>query len=174
MATDKEQFQGPSSESRQAGYETSGISIKGLAIFVVCLVVLAAAIHAGAWFLFGGYVRSDEASNRAHSALSDEQYVKTYNREHGTELSANSLPLPAAPRIQPTPGAQPQNVPDADLQQMYGQEDAFFKRMGWTVDDRTHVQTTIPDSVVRSVISDETARQKQEMPAKGSPTDGSR
>jgi hypothetical protein len=160
MATDKDPFQPPSSESRKAGYETSGVSIKGLAIFVVCLVVLAAAIHAGVWFLFGGYVNLEESANRPHSALTDEQYVKDYNAQHGTHFAASQPALPPEPRIQPTPGLPHQNNPPADLQQMYVKEDQVFKQMGWTVDERTHVQGAMPDAVINGVIADESARQK--------------
>jgi hypothetical protein len=161
MATDKDPFQGPSTESREAGYETSGVSIKGLAIFVVCLVVLAAIIHAGVWFIFGGYVRVDESQNRPHSALADQQYVSDYNHEHGTSFAAPTQTIPPAPRIQPTPGLDQQNYPDADLQAMYAGEDAVFKRMGWTLDERTQVPVEIPSKFIDAVISDETARQKQ-------------
>lgn len=158
---DKEQFQEPSSESRQAGYETSGVSIKGLAVFLVCLVVSAAVIHAAVWFLFGGYVRYDESQNRPHSALRDEQYVSDYNHAHGTDFPTPAQTMPPAPRIQPSPGLKQQNNPDADLQAMYAGEDAMFKRMGWIMETRTHVQVAIPDSVVQSVIADEATRQKQ-------------
>jgi hypothetical protein len=166
MATDKDPFQPPSSESRQAGYETSGVSIKWLAIFLVWLVVLAAGIHAGAWFLFGRYVTLDESANRPHSALTDEQYVKDYNAEHGTQFAASQPALPPEPRIQPTPGLPHQNNPPADLQEMYVKEDQVFKRMGWAVDERTHVQREIPDAVINAVISDASARQKLAAEAK--------
>lgn len=161
MATDKDPFQPPSSESREHGYETSGVSIKGLAIFVVCLIVLAAAIHAAAWFLFGGYVKLEESTNRPHSALTDEQYVKDYNAEHGTEFAASQPSLPPEPRLQPTPGLPHQNNPQADLREMYEEEDGLFKRIGWIVDEHTHVQQAIPDAVIEAVISDESARQKE-------------
>lgn len=161
MATDKDPFEEPSTESREAGYEMSGVSIKGLAIFVVCLVVLAAIIHAGVWFLYGDYVGIDESKNRPHSALSDQQYLSDYNREHKTEFATPTQTIPPPPRIQPTPGLDQQNNPDADLQTMYAGEDAIFRRMGWTLEERTHVQVSIPESVVQAVVSDETARQKQ-------------
>lgn len=162
MAKDKDPFQGPSTESRQAGYETSGVSIKGLAIFVVCLVVLAAIIHAGVWFLFGDYVNFDEAQNRPHSAVSDQQYVTDFNQQHRSDFPMPKQTIPPPPRLQPTPGLDQQNNPDADLQTMYAGEDAVFRRMGWTLDERTHVQVAIPDSVIQAVISDETTRQKQQ------------
>lgn len=161
MATDKDPFQGPSTDARDAGYETSGVSVKGLAIFVIALIVTAAVIHAGVWFLFGGYVRYNEAENRPHSALRDEQYVSDYNRTHGTRFPTPTQTIPPAPRIQPTPGLAEQNTPDADLQTMYAGEDAMFKRLGWTLEPHTHVQEAIPDSVIQSVISDETSRQKK-------------
>lgn len=162
MATDKDPFQGPSIEARKAGYETSGISVKGLAIFLVCLVVLAAIIHAGVWFLFGDYVRFDEAQNRPHSALSDQQYVTDFNQQHGTDFAMPKQTIPPPPRIQPTPGLDQQNTPDADLQTMYAGEDTVFRQMGWTLDGRTHVQLAIPKSVVQAVIADETSRQRKE------------
>ena len=161
MATDKDPFQGPSTESREAGYETSGVSIKGLAIFVVCLVVLAAIIHAGVWFIFGDYVKLDESQNRSHSALADQQYMSDYNHEHGTRFAGPTQTIPPPRAIQPTPGLDQQNNPDADLQAMYAGEDAVFKRMGWTVDERTHVQVAIPESAIQAVISDEMTRQKR-------------
>jgi hypothetical protein len=174
MATDNDPFQPPSSESREAGYETSGISIKGLAIFLVCLVALAAAIDAGVWFLFGGYVKLEESTNRPHSALTDEQYVTNYNREHGTDFAPAGPVLPPEPRIQPTPGLAHQNNPPADLQEMYDREDAIFRRMGWAVNDHTHRQVAMPESVLRSVISDESARQKQNPRPAGSPAEGNK
>ena len=166
MATDKDPFQPPSSESREQGYETSGVSIKGLAIFVVCLVVVAAAVHAGVWFLFGGYVDLHESTNRPHSALTDEQYVKDYNAEHGTNFATSQPALPPEPRLQPTPGLPYQNDAPADLREMYVREDQVFKRMGWTVDEQTHVRRAIPDAVINAVISDESARQQQAVGAK--------
>lgn len=171
MATDKDPFQPPSSESRENGYETSGVSIKGLAIFVVCLVVVAAAVHAGVWFLFGGYVDLHESTNRPHSALTDEQYVKDYNTQHGTQFAASQPAIPPEPRLQPTPGLPHQNDAPADLREMYVKEDQVFKRMGWTVDERTHVQRVIPDVVINAVISDESARQKE---AGGAKPDGNK
>jgi hypothetical protein len=37
----------------------------------------------------------------------------------------------------------------------------MFKRMGWTLEPRTHVQLNVPEGIVQSVIADETARQKK-------------
>ena len=174
MATDKDPFQPPSSESRQHGYETSGVSVKGLAIFVVCLVVVAAAVHAGVWFLFGGYVDLHESTDRPHSAVTDEQYVKDYNAEHGSNFATSQPGLPPEPRLQPTPGAPNQNDPSADLLDMYKREDNVFERMGWQVDPRTHVQTAIPDDVITTVIKDETGRQKQARDASESKPGGNK
>jgi hypothetical protein len=174
MATDKDPFQGPSTEARESGYETSDVSIKGLAIFLVCLVVSAAIIHAGVWFLFGGYVRHDESEDRPQAALKDEQFVSNYNREHGTHFPTPTQSIPPAPRIQPSPGLTQQNVPEADLQTMYAGEDEVFRKMGWSLEPRTHVQLAIPDSVVQSVIQNESARQKSNPTPAGSPAEGSR
>jgi hypothetical protein len=158
MATDSDQLQAPSSESREAGYETSGVSIKGLAIFLVCLIVAAALIHLGAWVLIKAMVGHDEYEDRSSSALTDAQYVDGFNRSHGSDATPARLPLPPPPRLQPTPGQDPQNVPAADLEQMYEKEDAVFSRMGWKIDKGNPAQLGIPQSVISQVIQDESAR----------------
>jgi hypothetical protein len=142
MDTGNEQNLAPSPEAIEAGYETSTVSIKGLTIFFVCLIVVAAVIHLGVWFLFGDFVKHDERAERSRSALD------------------STTVLPPPPRLQPTPGVETQNVPAADLQQMYQKEDAVFSRMGWTIDVATHEQTVIPPTVVSAVIADESARQE--------------
>lgn len=169
MATGKDHYQPPSSESLAAGYEKSGVSVKGLAIFLVCLVVVAAVIHTGVWFLFSDYLKSDQAKDRPSSALTDPEFVAGYNRRFGTTLPTDTTPPPPAPRIQPTPGLEHQNTPEADLQQMYRQEDAVFHQMGWRVDPETHVPLAIPDPVVSAVISDEKSRQGQQPKAMAAP-----
>jgi hypothetical protein len=169
MATGKDHYQPPSSESIAAGYEKSGVSVKSLAIFLVCLIICAAAIHAGIWFLFSDYLKSDRAADRPMSALTDPEFVAGYNRRFGTTLPTATRALPPAPRIQPTPGLENQNTPDADLQQMYRQEDAVFHQMGWRVDEQTHVPLQIPESVVSAVISEEKTRQGQQPKAMASP-----
>jgi len=159
MATDSDQLQAPLSESREAGYETSGVSIKGLAIFLVCLVVAGALIHLGSWVLIKAMVSHDEHEDRSSSALTDAQYVDGFNRSHGSDVTPAGLPLPPPPRLQPTPGQDPQNNPAADLEQMYEKEDAVFSRMGWKIDKESHKQFGIPRSVISQVIQDESARQ---------------
>jgi hypothetical protein len=169
MATGKDHYQPPSSDSAAAGYEKSGVSVKGLAIFLVCLILCAAIIHTGVWFLFGDYLKSDRAKDRPMSALTDPEFVAGYNHRFGTTLPTATGALPPAPRIQPTPGLEQQNTPEADLQQMYRQEDAVFHQMGWRVDQQTHVPLEIPEPVVAAVMSDEKARQGQQPKAMASP-----
>jgi hypothetical protein len=142
MDTVNEQNPAPSPEAIEAGYETSTVSIRRLAIFLVCLIVVAAVIHVGVWFLFKDFVKHDERIERPRSALD------------------STTVLPPPPRLQPTPGVETQNVPAADLQQMYQQEDAVFVRMGWTIDAVSHQQTVIPSTVISAVIADESARQE--------------
>ncbi|HEY2585381.1 MAG TPA: hypothetical protein VGI81_06445 [Tepidisphaeraceae bacterium] len=169
MATDSDHYQPPSSESLAAGYEKSGVSVKALAIFLVCLIVVAAIVHAGVWFLFSDYLKSDRAKDRPMSALTDPQFVAGYNRRFGTTLPTATTALPPPPRIQPTPGLEQQNTPAADLQQMYREEDAVFHQMGWRVDERTHVPLEIPPSAVSAVIQDVKARQGHQPRAMASP-----
>ena len=169
MATDSDHYQPPSSDSVAAGYEKSGVSVKSLAIFLVCLVVVAAIIHVGVWLLFSDYLRSDRAKDRPISALTDPEFVAEYNRRFGTTLPTETMPPPPPPRIQPTPGLPQQNTPPGDLQQMYGQEDGVFRQMGWRVDEQTHVPLAIPDSVISAVINDEKARQGEPPRATASP-----
>jgi hypothetical protein len=159
MATDSDQLQAPSSESREAGYETSTVSIKGLAIFLVCLVVVGALIHFGAWILIKAMVTHDEHQDRSSSALTDAQYVDRFNRSHGLDVTPAGLPLPPPPRLQPTPGQEPQNVHAADMEQMYEKEDAVFSRMCWKIDKESHSLLGIPQSVISQVIQAELARQ---------------
>lgn len=158
MGTDNDQLQPPARDSVAAGYEKSDVGLKGLAIFVVCLVVFAAAVHVAIWFLYADFLKVERSKDRPMSALTDSEYITAYNRSHGTTLPVVAAPLPPPPRIQPTAGLSQQNTPRADLQQMYAQEDALFRRMGWAVDERTHVQREIPVSVIDSVIADERGR----------------
>jgi hypothetical protein len=159
MAKDDTQLQPPSSESREAGYEASTVSIKGLAIFLVCLVVVAALIHLGAWFLLKAMVTHDQHHDDSSSALTDAQFVDHFNQSHGSDAATSRSPLPPLPRLQPTPGQDPQNVPAADLEAMYEKEDALFNRMGWTIEKESHAQLGIPQSVISQVIQDESATQ---------------
>src|SRR5690348_8214345 len=112
MAKDNGQFQAPSSESLEVGYETSSVSVKSLAWFVVGLVIVAAIVHAGVWFLLMGYVNYDQKKDRPFSALTDRQYIDQYNQKHGTALKVSELPPPPAPRIQ-------DHDPAADLADMF-------------------------------------------------------
>lgn len=168
MATGKDQYQPPSSESLAAGYEKSGVSVIGLAVFALCLIFVAAMIHAAVWFLFGAYLNSDRSRDQALSALTDPEYVARFNKANGTSMSPRTVPLPPPPRIQPTAGLPP-NTPDADLQQMYVGEDAVFRQMGWEIDPVSHVQRRIPDAVLAAVIADESKRQAQQPKAIGAP-----
>jgi len=155
---DSDQLQAPSSESREAGYETSAVSIPGLAIFLVCLVIVAGAVHMGAWYLFRGMVTRDEHTDRSSSALTNQQFVDGFNRKYGSDGQVAASALPPPPRLQPTSGQEPQNVPAADLEQMYEREDALFRRMGWTVDKKSHAQLAIPPSVMSTVICEQSAK----------------
>jgi hypothetical protein len=158
MGTDNGQFRKPSPESLDAGYETSGISVKGLAIFVASLIICAAIIHAGVWYLFAGYLHLDREKDRSDSALTDQQVVGQFNQANHTNYPAASPGQPPPPRLQPTAGLDPARDPQADLQQMYRQEDEFFRRLGWKVDPESHVQTEIPASVITAVENDQTQR----------------
>lgn len=155
MATDKDQLQAPSSESLEAGYETSGVSVRGLAIFVVCLAIFAAVIHVAMWYLLKAYESAINYNVRPESALVDPGMMG------GRDKTARLPPAPP-PRIQPSPPDDPFRVPQADLQQMFREEDVVFKQMGWEVEEPTHVQVAIPPSVISSVIRDETQRQQKE------------
>jgi hypothetical protein len=152
MATVKDQLQAPSSESLDAGYETSIVSIKGLAIFAVCLIVFAAVLHTAIWYLLKAYVHADELADRPKSALTDPDMTG----RSGVPIA--TLPPPPAPRLQPEPTND--RVPAADLQLMFRHEDTIFRQMGWQIDEQSHVQTEIPDAVLSRVIQEETSRQQ--------------
>lgn len=149
-----DQQQAPSDEAIRAGYETSTVSIKGLAIFLVCLVVVAALVHLGSWFVFREFLHSDVRQDRPLSALTDPRYV--------TQGSQSTNPLPPSPRLQPTPGSNPQNIPPGDLQKMYEDENAIFTRLGWTVDSGNPARLGIPTSTIDAVITEESERQKKD------------
>jgi len=154
------ELQKPSAESLQAGYETSGVNIKGLVVFVVVLIVTAAVLHVGMWYLMWGFVRYDRLSDRPASALTDKDLVDTYSRQHGQKVEITALPPPPAPRLQPSP-PETGRLPSVDLREMYEKEDSLFREMGWTIDEQTHGQTAIPSQVISAVIQEESARQKQ-------------
>ena len=153
----KDQLQGPSSESLEAGYETTTVSVKGLAWMVVCLVVLAVVVHVGIWALLKGYWYADVRTDRLVSAL-----------------QAVPQPPPPGPRIQPNPfdstePDRPSNLPPDDLQAMYRGEDEAFRQMGWTVDERSHV-LTIPARFIEQVIQEEAGRKDEPPPPASQPT----
>ena len=145
MHTDGQQLRQPSPESLEAGYETSTVNVRGLVYFVIGLILTAAVVHVGIWFVLMGYQHVYELSERPR-----------------TGLTGATLPGPPAPRIQPSQPDDPMRVPAADLQHMFQQEDEFFDHeLGWKVNRQTHVQTEIPAEVIDQVIRDETDRQRQ-------------
>lgn len=156
MEKDSNQSQKPSPEALDAGYETSGVSIKGLAIFLFCLIVTAAIIHAGAWFLLGRYLNFDRQKDRPASGLIDSQVVDQFNAQDKTDFRPAQVGLPPPPRLQPTPGVDPPRVPAADLQEMYREEDVVFGKMGWRIDPQSHAVQEIPHKAVSEVIREET------------------
>ena len=155
MTKDPSELEPPSSESREAGYETSDISIRRLAIFVVCLIVLAVAIHAGAWLQFAREVSAGQKTDRAPSALSDLAYIDEYNRRRGAAAGLTVLPRPPAPQLQPSPNLQEQHVPADDLREMYQRENVVFAKMGWTIDPNDHNRMIIPSHVMDAVVRNE-------------------
>ena len=160
MAKDTNQLRPPSRESREAGYETSGVSVLGLAIFVAGLIICAAIIHAGVWYLYRGYLHLDRQKDQTQSALTDPEFVRQYNKEHSTDFDAQRQPLPPPPRLQPSDGMDVQRTPEADLQEMYSSEDKVFAQMGWTIDKETRLPTRIPASVIQSVIQEHAGQAK--------------
>jgi hypothetical protein len=87
----------------------------------------------------------------------------THDQRHDSSSSAftESRP-PPPPRLQPTPGQQAQNVPAADLADMYEKENAVFGRMGWTTDKHNPAELGIPQSVISQVIQDESVKQQSD------------
>ena len=161
------ELQKPSAESLEAGYETSGVNIKGLVWFVVVLIVTAAVLHVGMWFLMWRYWDYDRFTDRPTSALTDAQFVNAYSKTHGQKIEVTVLPPPPAPRIQPSP-PETDRIPSKDLKEMYEKEDALFRRMGWRIDEQSHAQS-IPPQVISAVIQQERERQK---PAQAAVTQG--
>lgn len=149
----------PSPQSLEAGYETSGVNIKGLVWFVVVLIITAAVLHVGMWFLMWGFWDYDRLKDRPSSALTDAQFVDGYSKEHGQKIELTALPPPPAPRIQPSP-PETGRIPSVDLKEMYQTEDEVFRRMGWRIDEQSHAQA-IPPQVMSAVIQQERDRQKQ-------------
>lgn len=157
----------PSAESVEAGYETSGVNIKGLVWFVIVLIVTAAVLHAGMWFLMWGYWDRASLREQPTSALTDAGYLKRFSDAHGQDVRMTALPPPPAPRIQPSP-PETDRIPSKDLKEMYEKEDALFRRMGWRIDEQSHAQS-IPPQVISAVIQQERERQK---PAQAALTQG--
>jgi len=158
MVKDKDQFRAPSPESLAAGYETSGVSINGLAIFLICMILFAATVHVAIWYGMRLFDITVAAQNRSPSALQDPRLM-------GGKENLTRLPMPPPPRIQPSAPQtgmpdQPLYTPRAELQLMYRAEDGVFKQMGWKVDEPSHVQTQIPADAIAAVIRDESQRQK--------------
>jgi len=150
----KDQLQGPSSESLDAGYEASGVNVRALAWFVVGLAITAIVVHVGVWYLLVGYERQEEKHERAASAL-----------------QVLEQPAPPRPRLQPNPfDNDPHANPPVDLQKMYADEDAKFRQMGWAVDEKTH-ELTIPPQYVEQVIQQEANRTDEPPPPASQPTD---
>ena len=159
MVTDNTQVQAPSSESREAGYETSTVSVEGLAIFS----------------------RLPDRPGRTHSCGSmafDQGHGGERSRQGPVELRPDRRtvrrPLQSRPRVgghrrtfalATTPststdrGRSHRTFTAADLEHMYEREDAVFGRMGWKIDKESHAQLDIPQSVISQVIQDESARQ---------------
>jgi hypothetical protein len=160
MATDHNQLREPSSESLEAGYETSTVSVKALAWFVVGLIATAAVIHVAVWLLYREYVKIDERSDKPFSALTDPRTIDQYNQQHGTHLSAASVQQPPPPQIQPTPPYH--NLPSDDLREMHRAEDELFRQMGWTVEAQDHTGLHIPPQVIAAVIRHESERRQKE------------
>ena len=155
MASEEQQLQPPSSESLDAGYEKSTVSIKGLMLFLVCFVIAAALIHLGSWYLFRAYVSEDRKKGRLTSALADPAMA---NRYGGTVLLQ---PQPPPPYIQPSPPQPEPHIPAADLRQMYAEENSLFERMGWRTDGTSPQKLAIPADVIAKVIEDATTNQKR-------------
>ena len=155
MATEERQLQPPSSESFDAGYETSNVSIKGLAIFVACFLFVAAGIHLGAWYLLRGYVTHDQKADRPASAMTDPAMAERYKGV------VTGQPEPPPPYIQPSPPQPEPRVPEADLKAMYERENAVFARLGWTPDGDSSVGMKMPRAVAEKVIESETELQKR-------------
>jgi len=137
MKTDDPQLRPPSSESLAAGYETSGVNVKALALLVVGMGLCGAGIHAGAWYVHNRFFHAEQAREISYSVA-----------------SPSAVP---APRIQPS---EPNNtLPRQDLLNMYAAEDEVFRRMGWKVDPVNHAQVEIPANVMAPVIREATQRQ---------------
>lgn len=163
MHTDSNPIQPPSAESRKLGYETTAPSIKGLVWFVVGLILTALVVHAGMWYLLFVYNKQALLLVKPQSALTSPQFLDDYAKRTGIKLSPLPQPPPPAPRIQPT--FPDRNLPGDDLQLMYQKEDEVFRRMGWTIDEQSHVPLTIPDSVQATVIREENERRNQARPS---------
>ena len=155
MAVKEQQLQPPSSESLDAGYEKSTVSIKGLMMFLVCFVVAAGVIHLGSWYLLRAYVSEDRKKDRPTSAMVDPAMADRYG---GTVVRQ---PQPPPPYIQPSPPQPEPHVPAADLRQMYTQENLLFERMGWRPDEASPQKLAIPADVIAKVIADEAAIHKR-------------
>lgn len=149
MATDSNQLHKPSPESVRAGYELSTVSVRALVYFVIGLVLTAALIHAGIWFLLMGYYNLYVGGMKPGSALTETGLLKHAN----VAKTAAELPGPPPPRLQPS---QPENdVPAGDLQHMMEGQDNVFQRMGWTIDKETHVPLRIPSAAIEQVMREE-------------------
>ena len=160
MHKDNDELRAPSSESLEAGYETSGVSTNGLMIFLVCLIGFAVILHVGIWFGVRAITRIQDRLDRATTALNDPKLL------NGRPFVTQAAPPP--PRLQPNPEEkEDQRVPAADLQLMYRTEDEVFRSMGWTIREPDHAQVQIPPEVIAAVIREETERQQQQAKRRG-------
>ena len=156
MHTDSDQLREPSPESLAAGYEVSAVSVRGLVYFVLGLILTAALVHVGIWIVLVGFEHKDQKADRPRSGLTDPATLS----QAGLGDTMAALPGPPPPRLQPSSPENPLHVPAADLQQMMRQEDQVFRKMGWAIDEQTHVQRDIPAAVIEQVIEDESRRQQ--------------
>ena len=146
---------GPSQESLEAGYDTSGVSIRGVLWFAVILIITAIVLHVAIFVLLRGYWYVDSKHDRLQSAL---QVIEQ--------------PAPPPPRIQPNPfdspdGRRPSNLPPEDLKAMYDNEDEAFKQMGWQVETGSH-HLAIPDRYIEQVVREAGQRQQESSARQGS------
>jgi hypothetical protein len=116
-------------ESLARGYEREEFRLRWFVGAVVCLVLFAAAMHVGLWYL-------TKADSRPRLADRPASSVAEYR------------PTMSAPPLQSAAGHD--RLPRQDLAAMRQAEDRIFADLGWKVDGQTH-RATPPDALVRRV-----------------------
>jgi len=120
--------EGVGAESLKLGYEASGVSVRGLGIFLVIFILSAVFINVVVWFLTVSLLDRERNSATARSAVA---------------------PIDRMPEPPLQPMEDHDSVPWQDLLRLKTSEGEIFHRMGWETD--AHGEPRVPDRIVREL-----------------------